>query len=667
MRTGKILLAFLIGISAIKAFAQGSDMDSLRRILATTKNSKQKIDALIKLSDDYSNSKVDSSLYYANALHDFAVKIKDRSAEGYALGNIGYYYMHQGNLVRSLQLALAALQIFEQIKDSVNIANGYNGLGHIYWQEKDLGNAWKYYTMERTLAAKINDYRDEAYGCLNLSMVFKAEHQIDSAIFYGERSLKLYDEHQIYYGKTGALVRLAEIYDAAGRHSLAKDTYWKAIATANKIHDQTIYDTELKYAIQLYKWRQVDSALVYANKISANQDKIILSGKASLYELLSSIYGDKKQYKEAFEFKTKATALNDSLTNTEQTQQTANLLFNEQQRQIDIKNAAAAYRERFNARLRLYAMIGAATVLLFIGIGLWRRNLRQKRTNLLLSEQKEEISAQRDRLSETLDELKTTQKQLIQSEKMASLGELSAGIAHEIQNPLNFVNNFSEVNTELIDEMEQEIDRGDLAEIKAIARDIRENEKKINMHGKRADAIVKGMLQHSQSSNLVKEPTNINAVAEECMRLAYHGLRAKDKDFNSEMIVNLDESLPKVNVVPQDIGRVFLNLFNNAFYAVNLKKKTAGPDYKPTVELTTFSPPSGGPGAVISVKDNGIGIPDAIKDKIMQPFFTTKPTGEGTGLGLSLAYDMVVKGHGGKIEVNSKEGEFTEFIITLPL
>jgi signal transduction histidine kinase len=185
------------------------------------------------------------------------------------------------------------------------------------------------------------------------------------------------------------------------------------------------------------------------------------------------------------------------------------------------------------------------------------------------------------------------------------------------------------------------------------------------MHGKRADAIVKGMLQHSQTGSGTKEPTNINALADECMRLAYHGLRAKDKSFNAEMAKHLDETLPKINVIPQDMVRVMLNLFNNAFYAVNQKAKTAGADYTPTVELTTFAPPLGGWGA--KVKDNGTGIPDAIKDKIMQPFFTTKPTGEGTGLGLSLTYDMVVKGHGGSIDVDTKEGEFSIFTIQLPI
>ncbi|MGZ3945830.1 MAG: two-component regulator propeller domain-containing protein [Mucilaginibacter sp.] len=279
-------------------------------------------------------------------------------------------------------------------------------------------------------------------------------------------------------------------------------------------------------------------------------------------------------------------------------------------------------------------------------------------------QQKEEIEAQRDDLEKAFSELKTTQTQLIQSEKMASLGELTAGIAHEIQNPLNFVNNFSDVNREMLEELEEELNKGDIEEAKAIAADIRENEQKINHHGKRADAIVKGMLQHSRAGSGVKEPTNINALVDEYMRLSYHGLRAKDKSFNAEMLTHLDESLPKINVIPQDIGRVLLNLFNNAFYAVNEKAKTAGANYKPEVSVTTSAESAQ---VIIKVKDNGIGIPDAVKEKIMQPFFTTKPTGEGTGLGLSLTYDMVVKGHGGSIQVNSKEGEGSEFIIQLPV
>ncbi len=276
------------------------------------------------------------------------------------------------------------------------------------------------------------------------------------------------------------------------------------------------------------------------------------------------------------------------------------------------------------------------------------------------------IKSAREKAEEALTELQATQKQLIQSEKMASLGELTAGIAHEIQNPLNFVNNFSEVSNELLDEMNDELDKGDVEEAKAIAADVKQNLEKINHHGKRADAIVKGMLQHSRSSSGTKELIDINALADEYLRLAYHGLRAKDKNgsasrFNATFETNFDAAAPKMNGVSQEIGRVILNLINNAFYAVNEKKKSETGSYAPTVTIATRQLN----GKIeVRVADNGNGIPEAIKEKIFQPFFTTKPTGQGTGLGLSLAYD-IVKAHGGELKVETKE-EGTVFIMVLP-
>lgn len=265
-------------------------------------------------------------------------------------------------------------------------------------------------------------------------------------------------------------------------------------------------------------------------------------------------------------------------------------------------------------------------------------------------------------IEKAYNELKLTQTQLIQSEKMASLGEMTAGIAHEIQNPLNFVNNFSDVNTELIAEMKQEIEKGNLDEVKAIAIDIEDNERKINHHGRRADSIVKGMLLHSRRSSGIIEPTDINALADEYLRLSYHGLRARDKFFNAAMQTEFDNSIGKVNIVPQDIGRVLLNLYNNAFYAVDEKMKMKTAQYEPRVIVSTKKQDTK---VVVTVADNGNGIPEHIIAKIFQPFFTTKPTGQGTGLGLSLAYD-IVKAHGGEITVHSKEGSGTKFILTLP-
>ncbi len=276
----------------------------------------------------------------------------------------------------------------------------------------------------------------------------------------------------------------------------------------------------------------------------------------------------------------------------------------------------------------------------------------------------QKVDKQTTELRQSLEHLKATQAQLIHSEKMASLGELTAGIAHEIQNPLNFVNNFSEVSNELVDEMNEELNKGDIEEAKAISEDIKQNLEKITHHGKRADGIVKGMLQHSRTGTGKTEPTDINKLTDEYFRLAYHGLRAKDKSFNATLETNFDDTIGKINVVPQDIGRVILNLFTNAFYAVDEKKSISElKDYKPTVSVSTEKSKNK---VIITVRDNGNGIPKKALDKIFQPFFTTKPTGQGTGLGLSMSYD-IIKAHKGELTVATEKGKFTEFKIVLPI
>ena len=326
---------------------------------------------------------------------------------------------------------------------------------------------------------------------------------------------------------------------------------------------------------------------------------------------------------------------------------------------------------------------------------LGRAEKEKRAVSILLEEtidelqQKSLVLAQANtNLTYALSEIKAAQEQLIQKEKLASLGELIAGIAHEIQNPLNFVNNFSEVSTELIDEMQAELDRGDPDEANAIAKDLKHNLHKITHHGQRASSIVRGMLEHARSTTGERGPTDLNALADEYLRLAYHGMRAKDSRFNCELITHFDAGLGRVNIVAPDIGRVLLNLYNNAFYALAEKQKTAPADYKPTLTINTRllsnSPErasssahltgvgngmgtGAGNGVGIEIRDNGTGIPDAVKDKIFQPFFTTKPTGEGTGLGLSLSYDIITKGHGGEMRVETIPGEGTEFVLILPV
>ena len=337
------------------------------------------------------------------------------------------------------------------------------------------------------------------------------------------------------------------------------------------------------------------------------------------------------------------------------------------QKQIVLTISQAWYKTLWAYIIFVILLIGAIWAFIYY------RSLQLLKENRILEErvqarteevlqQKEEIETQRDGLEKTLVELKATQKQLIQSEKMASLGELTAGIAHEIQNPLNFINNFSEVSRELVGELKEEIDKGDTDEVKLIAGDLEQNLEKINHHGKRADAIVKGMLEHSRKSSGHKEFTDINALGDEYLRLAYHGMRAKDKTFSAARESDFDNKAGKINIIAQDIGRVLLNLFNNAFYAVTEKAITAGAGYQPTVAITTKRKDGK---VIIVVSDNGNGIPKNITDKIFQPFFTTKPTGQGTGLGLSLSYDIIAA-HEGDIKVDTQEGEGTKFIISLP-
>jgi signal transduction histidine kinase len=410
----------------------------------------------------------------------------------------------------------------------------------------------------------------------------------------------------------------------------------------------------LSIAKLYHKQSQQDSAIYFAQKAldTAAAGKfpqdVLNAGKA-----LYTYYDETKNVAQAYKYFKITTAAKDSLFSQDKIKQLLTLDFDEKQRQQELE---AAHADAQN-KVRIYILSGILALLVGLAFVSWLSSKQRKKANKLLKVQKADIEA-------ALAQLKLTQGQLVQSEKMASLGELTAGIAHEIQNPLNFVNNFSEVNVELIDELELEIEKGDLQEIKAIALDIRENEKKINMHGKRADFIVKGMLLHSRTSTGERQLTNINLLANEFLKLSYHGLRAKDKTFNAEMITHFDENLPEINVAQQDIGRVFLNLVNNAFYAVHHKQKTAGNGYRPEVTMSTAVVDGE---LVVKVKDNGDGIPDSIKDKIMQPFFTTKPTGEGTGLGLSLTYDIVVKGHAGSLLVDSIANEGTEFTVRLPL
>jgi signal transduction histidine kinase len=569
--------------------------------------------------------------------------------------------------VKSIQYYYKALRAAESVNDLVEASAINNNIGSTYIQNQDYKKALPYlYTSKQQLStassfqkATPRVYRMYCFLSLNLGENYLFLKQIDSAAHYlnqayerveaaGHKELadELMGNIQLDLGKVAAL---RGIKNEALGHFREAVTYCTASGDVTNLSEAYLSTARL-----YHQYKKQDSAEYFARKAIevAGAGKFVQS-VLNAGTVLYRYYDEDHNLPEAYKYYKITTEAKDSLYNQDKVKQLLSLDFDEKQHRQDI----AAAREQYRANVRMYALIAVLVVFLLLVIIFWRNSNQRKKANQLLQQQKEEIQT-------TLGELKTTQNQLVQSAKMASLGELTAGIAHEIQNPLNFVNNFSDVNREMIDELKIELKNGHVDEALTIADDIEQNEVKINHHGRRADFIVKGMLEHSRTSTGERQITNINVLADEFLKLSYHGLRAKDKSFNAELATHFDPNLPKANVVQQDIGRVLINLFSNAFYAVNQKSKTAGPAYKPKVEVSTGSQNGF---VVITVKDNGTGIPEGIREKIMQPFFTTKPAGEGTGLGLSLSYDIVVKGHGGNIDVDTKAGEFTEFIITLPL
>jgi signal transduction histidine kinase len=439
----------------------------------------------------------------------------------------------------------------------------------------------------------------------------------------------------------------------------ALKNYQQAIEEGLKVNELRVVGAVYNSVASLYKKiNQADSAMSYAKQGLLLAQKLSLQNRIlTAANLLAQLY-EPVDVTQALQYRKIADAAKDSLYGAEKVEKLQAMALQEQDR----KHVVEEEKLRLQNRIRVYALLGVVSVFIMIAVILFRNSRIKQKAYALLGKQKAETERQKAKAEQALADLKLTQAQLIQSEKMASLGELTAGIAHEIQNPLNFINNFSDVNTELIEELEQEADKGNIDEVKSIAHDIKDNEQKINHHGKRADAIVKGMLQHSRASTGKKEPTDINALANEYLRLSYHGLRAKDKEFNADFKTSFDESIGKIEVVPQDIGRVLLNLYTNAFYAVSEKKKLHPEGYEPIVSVTTKKDNDK---VFIKVRDNGSGIPQKVLDKIYQPFFTTKPTGQGTGLGLSLSYD-IIKAHRGEIKVETTEGEGAAFVIQLP-
>jgi len=618
----------------------------------------------------------DSSIFLAQKALFLARELSYVKGVCSALITVGEDYRLGGDFPQALESLFEALRISRDINNKELEASSLTFIGIAYAQLGESRQGLNYLFTSKMLfeklALNVKDTllaRLHAYGLSNIGMAYTQMHMPDSALFFEESALALANNlppppfftPKIPVGniRNDEITPLeASILRELGNISIKLGNYNQALSYYRQVvrSDDLLNTSNAHYHIAEYFFgikENIDSSLFYALRAyqtgrRSKQETAILDAS----NLLAKIYKIKDNPDSSIYYYELSMALKDSLFGSDKFHRLQALAFNEQQRQQQIIQD----QENFRNKLRLYALLGIAVVFLLLTI-IFYRNIRQKqKTNRALEN--------------TLKDLQSTQAQLIQSEKMASLGELTAGIAHEIQNPLNFVNNFSDVNRELIDELKSELAAGNVRSAMELTDDLKSNEEKINHHGKRADAIVKGMLQHSRASTGQKELTDINALADEYLRLAYHGLRAKDKSFNAKFESNLDKSIDKIDIVPQDLGRVLLNLINNAFYAVAEKKQQLDGNYEPTVSITTkqinYSLANDGSRIQIKVKDNGNGIPEKIANKIFQPFFTTKPTGQGTGLGLSLSHD-IIKAHGGEIKVETKEGEGSEFIIQLPI
>jgi two-component system NtrC family sensor kinase len=610
---------------------------------------------LLKIASNHLFVRPDSSIIFAKEALSLARQLNFVRGEGQALNSLGEASRIVGDFPQALEALFNALRISRDIKDQELEANSLTFIGIVYTQLGEYRQGLNYFFLAKKINENLALRPMSIYGLANIGHAYERMHILDSALFFQQQAFQL--QTRIYSPsmsmrplQSAILIGLGDIQAQSGNYSKALNYYRQVIRNGDLLN---LSAAQYHIAEYLFNTQhEPDSSLHYALLAFNNGQRLFTKPRVlEATALLAKLYKAKRKLESAYYYLEIAIEIKDSLFGPEKFHRLQLLAINEQQRQQEIQQE----KESLKNKIKLYVLLAIVGVFLLLAIIFYRNNRQKQLANTLLEHQKKEIQ-------NALSELKSTQSQLIHAEKMASLGELTAGIAHEIQNPLNFVNNFSEVSHELLDEMRTELDKGDVSEAKIIAGEVKQNLEKILHHGKRADAIVKGMLQHSRTSSGQKEPTDINLLADEYLRLAYHGLRAKDKSFNATFKTDLDKTIDKVNIVPQEIGRVILNLINNAFYAVTEKKKQNPNGYEPTVTVSTkkFADK-----IELRVTDNGNGIPQKVLDKIFHPFFTTKPTGEGTGLGLSLSYD-IIKAHGGELKVETKEGERAEFIIRLP-
>jgi signal transduction histidine kinase len=652
-----------LGAFAMAGNAQGTkSIDSLRSVFNRPLSDTNRVKILAEMGYLYGVIQPDSAKFYCTHALTLARRIQFRRGEALALSNLAWAYRLIADYYQAEKHLAEAEKMAIELRHTLVLGNISLVRGAIYLDLKDFKQSKTSLFLAIQHYDRIKELNQKMVALVMLYNLLDGQQQYDTAFVVAKNLKKLVFTQKLKrsYGITSS--RIARAYlrlnhlDSASME-IDRTLFYGIEENNTRV---TIFGFQMKGELSMQK-KQLDSAIYFTRK--AYQLAINNSYYANALQLsktLNGLYLQKNDATNAYQYLNISSSLKDSVYGVEKLIELQKLLIQQQKEAFALQeaNTQVLTQRKQNIYLGLVGMF-----LLLIAIQLWN-NMRIKRLHEIEKKQKQIIT-------QNLTELRSTQAQLIQSEKLASLGELTAGIAHEIQNPLNFVNNFAEVSAEMLGDMHEELKKGDTSEAIAIATDLKTNLEKINHHGQRASTIVKNMLEHSRMSTGSRDAmhgvsTDINALADEYLRLAYHGWRAKDNNFNCAIETHFDPDLPLVSVIPQDIGRVLLNLINNAFYAVNQRAvetlhATSLP-YQPTVTVSTKKLENA---IEISIQDNGNGIPESIRDKIFQPFFTTKPTGQGTGLGLSLAYDIVTKGHGGSLAVRSEVGEGTEFVIQL--
>ncbi len=678
------LLAYLILVTSIVTTSasgqtQLREIDSLRTRMLTNGDDTSTMVTLLQMASAFAEIDPDSSYYFASKVIPLAEKMHFQLELASGLHEMGYAMNNIGNYSRALQLFLDAINILEDpaserhilpnrfppsdefskrntsahIQRMNRMSRVFQYLGILYINSGNAEKSLDYIQRSITIAKGTSNLQLLAITFATRARLQFQGKQIDAAIASLDSGYHFAREaaYERYYGTF--LLNL-------GRAYAEKKDYTQAVAYYHEALDQSIKNG--------YYRGIVASRLLLAdyNSKNDNLDSMLFQSRAALetsrslnspdllirsYRSLSNYYNQTHAPDSVVKYQGLILRISDSLNSSKQLQQFQNIDFNEQQKRKDIAIAQKDYKNKVQRGILVASVIGLLTIALFI----WRTSRQRQLLNEQLIRQKKDLET-------AIQNLKKAEKKLIHAEKMASLGALTAGIAHEIQNPLNFVNNFSELNMELADELSESLQRGDFQDLEHLVSSIRTNQGKVLEHGKRAESIVKLMLLHSRTGSSEKTSTNLNALVEETIRISYQGFKTREMNFNASFSLQLDPELPTVNLVEQDLRKVILNICNNAFYAVDLKYKRIGEPFEPNVILSTKY--TNGEVKVV-VEDNGEGIPDDLKEKIFQPFFTTKPTGEGTGLGLSLSYDMI-KAEGGDISVHSSENGPTVFTITLP-